>query len=212
MGCVSSKSDVSYEPVTRVQLRTKSDYTKESNPDLEMILKIVVLGDSGVGKTSMLQRLTEGSYMDSQPSTVGVDFKSFNLEINARTIPVTLWDTAGQERFRAVTQSYYRGMNVAILVYDVSNSESFSRLAFWMQECQKQPNPDCQIVIVGCKTDKESCVNEEDVAALQEIVGKHQHIQVCAKTGANFSQLIRVLGTAAQNVLLLRLAEADNRH
>jgi len=209
MGCTGSKTSVSYEPVNIVQLHPhkRSNETQE----FEMMIKVVLIGDSGVGKTTMLQRLTENSYMEGIPSTVGVDFKVFDLEINARVVKVQLWDTAGQERFRGVTRSYYRNMDVVLFVYALNNAESFERLSFWISDTEPHRREDCEIIVVGCKSDTASDIIAEDIIRLKTIAGPHQHIQVSSKSGDNFSALIKSLGTAAQNILLRKLTETPKK-
>lgn len=209
MGCVGSKTAANYEVVSTVQLHTNRSLAETQQ--FEMMIKVVLIGDSGVGKTTMLQRLTENSYMEGRPSTVGVDFKVFDLEINARMVKVQLWDTAGQERFMGVTRSYYRNMNVVILVYALNNTESFDRLSFWMNDTEKHRDENCEIIVVGCKSDTHAEVTKEDIDRLSGIIGQHQHIQLSSKNGDNFSALVKSLGTAAQSILLRKLAETTKK-
>ncbi|XP_022913559.1 ras-related protein Rab-18-B-like [Onthophagus taurus] len=102
--------------------------------DILTTLKILIIGESGVGKSSLLLRFTEDNFDPEQTLTIGVDFKTKKLTIDGNTVKLAIWDTAGQERFRTLTPSYYRDAQGAILVYDVSNYSSFARLETWLNE------------------------------------------------------------------------------
>lgn len=97
-------------------------------------LKILIIGESGVGKSSLLLRFTEDSFNPEQNLTIGVDFKTKKLTTEGNTVRLAIWDTAGQERFRTLTPSYYRGAQGAILVYDVTNRQTFAKLETWLNE------------------------------------------------------------------------------
>ena len=104
---------------------------------LDHVLKILMIGDAGVGKSSILQQFTDGYFSDQQQSTIGVDFKVKMMTVTGpderpKRVKVTIWDTAGQERFRTLTSSYYRGAQGIILVYDVSRRDTFESLHMWL--------------------------------------------------------------------------------
>ena len=92
----------------------------------EKVVKILIMGDSGVGKTCLLLRFSEDVFSESHIPTIGIDFKTKVAEIDQQSIKIQLWDTAGQERFRTITQSYYKGAMGVILAYDVTDQESFT--------------------------------------------------------------------------------------
>ena len=109
---------------------------------LDHVLKILMIGDAGVGKSSILQQFTDGYFSDQQQSTIGVDFKVKMMTVTGpderpKRVKVTIWDTAGQERFRTLTSSYYRGAQGIILVYDVSRRDTFESLHMWLQEVEQ---------------------------------------------------------------------------
>ncbi|KAK4879586.1 hypothetical protein RN001_007732 [Aquatica leii] len=104
--------------------------------DILTTLKILIIGESGVGKSSLLLRFTEDNFDPEQTLTIGVDFKTKRLAIEGNTVKLAIWDTAGQERFRTLTPSYYRDAQGAILVYDVCNYSTFSKLETWLSELE----------------------------------------------------------------------------
>eukprot|EP01121_Diplochlamys_sp_Union-15-3_P021134 TRINITY_DN8453_c0_g1_i1.p1 TRINITY_DN8453_c0_g1~~TRINITY_DN8453_c0_g1_i1.p1 ORF type:complete len:213 (-),score=45.66 TRINITY_DN8453_c0_g1_i1:57-665(-) len=120
------------------------------------IFKILFVGDSGVGKSSLLLRTTEDKFYDEQTPTIGVDFKQHMFLTSGKRINLTIWDTAGQEKFRSLTTSYYRGTQGIILVYDITSEESFSHVFNWLEEVEiHSSNVDVVKVLVGNKLDQE---------------------------------------------------------
>lgn len=108
------------------------------NNSIDNRFKILLVGDTGVGKSSLLVRYCDNKFDENQVSTIGVDFKVKTLDMNGRRIQLAIWDTAGQERYRTLTSSYYRGAHGVILVYDATNRQSFSNLKYWLGEIQSQ--------------------------------------------------------------------------
>ncbi|KAG2184199.1 hypothetical protein INT44_009214 [Umbelopsis vinacea] len=122
-------------------------------------LKLLLIGNSSVGKSSLLLRFTDDTFLpqDEVSATIGVDFKVSMMEVDGKRYKLTIWDTAGQERFRTLTSSYYRGAQGVILVYDVSNRDTFDALQNWYTELQTySSSKDVVKMIVGNKVDKES--------------------------------------------------------
>jgi len=99
-------------------------------------LKILIIGESFVGKSSLLLRFTDDTFQSETPATIGMDFKTAKLSIDGNTVKLAIWDTAGSERFRSLTPNFYRGAHGAILVYDVTNRTSFEKLDQWLQELE----------------------------------------------------------------------------
>uniref|UniRef100_A0A6M2DH47 small monomeric GTPase n=1 Tax=Xenopsylla cheopis TaxID=163159 RepID=A0A6M2DH47_XENCH len=119
-------------------------------------LKILIIGESGVGKSSLLLRFTEDNFDEEQSLTIGVDFKTKKINIDGSLIKLAIWDTAGQERFRTLTPSYYRDAQGAILVYDVSNKSSFNKMQEWLGELDTYSTKSNLVkMLVGNKIDKE---------------------------------------------------------
>ena len=120
-------------------------------------LKILIIGESGVGKSSLLLRFTDDQFDAEISATIGVDFKVKVITIDGNKVKLAIWDTAGQERFRTLTPSYYRGGQGAILVYDVTNRESFQKIEDWLNELETYTtNHDMIKMLVGNKCDMEA--------------------------------------------------------
>ncbi|XP_069700470.1 ras-related protein Rab-18-B-like [Periplaneta americana] len=119
-------------------------------------LKILIIGESGVGKSSLLLRFTDDNFDPDQALTIGVDFKTKKITIDDNTVKLAIWDTAGQERFRTLTPSYYRDAQGAILVYDVSTKQTFTKLETWLDELDTYSTKNNIVkMVVGNKIDKE---------------------------------------------------------
>ena len=127
--------------------------TKETKP---IVLKILILGDILVGKTSLLQSYIEGKFIKINLGTIGLDYKLKNVEMeDGKTITIQIWDTAGGERFRAITKNYYNGAHGIILIYDVTNKNSFDNLKGWVESIRKEISKPIPIYLVGNKIDRE---------------------------------------------------------
>jgi Ras-related protein Rab-1A len=117
------------------------------------LFKILIIGDAATGKSSMLLRFTDDSFDDHIQSTIGVDFKVKHLDMHGKRVKLTIWDTAGQERFRTITSSYYRGAHGIIVVYDVTDQESFNNVKQWLQEIDRYACENVNKLLVGNKCD-----------------------------------------------------------
>ena len=124
--------------------------------DYDYLFKYLVIGNSGVGKSCLLIRFTDDSWSDSYVTTIGVDFKIKTLDINGKSVKLQIWDTAGQERFRNIISSYYRGAQGIMLVYDVTDLDSFQNLNSWLIEIEKNASKNVYKILVGNKCDLES--------------------------------------------------------
>lgn len=124
-----------------------------SGLDYDICVKSIIIGDSGVGKSSLLYRFTDQDWNPHYIATIGVDFKVLTFERNAKVVKLQLWDTAGQERFRTITHSYYRGAHGIMLVFDVTNMESFEHVQEWMNDVRKFGIEGAPMALVGNKAD-----------------------------------------------------------
>ncbi|XP_076882765.1 ras-related protein RABA5a-like [Bidens hawaiensis] len=119
----------------------------------DYLFKIVLLGDSGVGKSNLLARFARNEFYSNSKSTIGVEFQTQKMEVNGREIKAQIWDTAGQERFRAVTSAYYRGAVGALVVYDVSRRQTFDSVGRWLNELHTHCDMNVVTILVGNKSD-----------------------------------------------------------
>ena len=123
------------------------------NDDYDYLFKLLLIGDSGVGKSCILLRFADDTFSDSYISTIGVDFKIRTLTIAGKRVKLQIWDTAGQERFRTLTTAYYRSAHGIVLVYDVNDRESFFHVENWLEEVSRYASTDVNKVLVGNKCD-----------------------------------------------------------
>lgn len=167
--------------------------SENSNPaDSNNIrVKLVLLGDSGVGKSCIVLRFVRGQFDPTSKVTVGASFLSQTLALqDSSTIKFEIWDTAGQERYAALAPLYYRGAGAAIVVYDITSPESFSKAQYWVKELQKHGNPDIVMALVGNKADlhENRSVSSQDAREYAEKNGMF-FIETSAKTADNINQL-----------------------
>ncbi|CAL9091801.1 ras-related protein RHN1-like isoform X2 [Musa acuminata AAA Group] len=150
----------------------------------------VLLGDMGTGKTSIVLRFVKGQYFDSQESTIGAAFFSQVLSLNEGIVKFDIWDTAGQERYRSLVPMYYHGAAAAIIVYDISNMDSYVRAKKWVRELQRQGNPYLIMALVGNKIDLEAKRKVESEEGLQYAQENGLFfIETSAKTAENINEL-----------------------
>merc|ERR1712199_129095 len=123
------------------------------HPDYDFLFKLLLIGDSGVGKSCLLLRFADDTYQESHISTIGVDFKIRTIQLEGKTIKLQIWDTAGQERFRTITSSYYRGAHGIIVVYDITDEESFNNVKTWLEEILRYACEGVNKLMVGNKCD-----------------------------------------------------------
>jgi Ras-related protein Rab-1A len=123
------------------------------NPEYDYLFKLLIIGDSGVGKSSILLRFAEDTFTESYISTIGVDFKIRTIDHEGKTIKLQIWDTAGQERFRTITTSYYRGAHGIIIVFDLTDTESFENIKQWLLEINRYSCNNVSKLLIGNKSD-----------------------------------------------------------
>ena len=156
----------------------------DDDEEYSMIFKIILIGDSGVGKSNILTRYISDTFSDSTKSTVGVELGCKILEINNTKIKIQIWDTAGQERYKSITKSYYKGAKGALIVYDISRKESFENINKWIGDLKEFGEENPCILLVGNKCDLE---HKREVT-IEEVTKKAEQFKVgfcetSAKTG-----------------------------
>ena len=129
--------------------------TTKGNDDYEFIFKVLLLGNSNVGKSSLFLRFVDDIWNDTFVPTIGVDFKIKTFDIDEKKIKMQIWDTAGQERFKNIIASYYRGAHGILLIYDVTDKDSFKNLSNWLIEIEKNASKNVLKVLIGNKSDLE---------------------------------------------------------
>ena len=136
-----NKEEITIEDVTSSELR--EDYK----------LKVVIVGDSGVGKSNLIKRFTTNEFNENSKATVGVEFISRSYKINDKFFKIEMWDTAGQERYKSITAAYYKGAKGALIVYDITSAKTFDNIDKWLSEIKDQSSKDIKLIIVGNKID-----------------------------------------------------------
>ena len=161
----------------------------DSDYDYDYLIKVVIIGNSGVGKSCMLTRFADQTYTDEYISTIGVDFKIRTVYIDDKVVKLQLWDTAGQERFRTITTSYYRGAQGIVIVYDVCDRDSFNQVPSWLTEVKRYAQGDVPMLLVGNKVDLKNQiqVNSEEGKELAERSGM-LFVETSAKSNINITQ------------------------
>ena len=154
------------------------------------LLKYVVIGDSGVGKSNILLRYINNTFSEEFKTTVGVEFGAKNIEINNNIYRIQIWDTAGQENFRSIARAYYKNSVCACIVYDITNQSSFKSIQSWIDDCIKQTSKSVLLILIGNKNDLKD-MREVRYEEGEEFAKSHKMIflETSAKTGDNISQI-----------------------
>ncbi|XP_055054223.1 ras-related protein Rab-35 [Misgurnus anguillicaudatus] len=161
--------------------------------DYDYLFKLLIIGDSGVGKSSLLLRFADNTFSGSYITTIGVDFKIRTVEINGEKVKLQIWDTAGQERFRTITSTYYRGTHGVIVVYDVSSAESFVNVKRWLHEINQNCDDVCRILVGNKNDDPASKVVEtNDAQKFAEQMGIHL-FETSAKENVNVEDMFNCI-------------------
>ena len=169
--------------------------TTKGNDDYEFIFKVLLLGNSNVGKSSLFLRFVDDIWNDTFVPTIGVDFKIKTFDIDEKRIKMQIWDTAGQERFKNIIASYYRGAHGILLIYDVTDKDSFKNLSNWLIEIEKNSSKNVIKVLIGNKTDL------EDKRVISQNQGKDfadtyglKFIETSVKKNINVKEAFETLG------------------
>lgn len=158
--------------------------------------KFVVIGASGVGKTSILRRLVEGKFVPGTQSTVGVEYFTYNTKIEGNQTKMMIWDTAGQERFYSISKAYFRGALGIVLVFDITERRSFDQLPRWLRDARADADPHCVVILVGNKCD----LSANRTVSLQEAedfakTNKLSYIETSAQDNTNIEEVFQRTGS-----------------
>ena len=187
----------------------------------EYVYKVLLLGDTTVGKTCFLMKYTDKTFQDIHMATIGLDYRLKSMKLKSgKNIKLQIWDTAGQDRFRAITKNYYKGSHGIILIYDVTNVQTFENVKQWVSQIREEASANVIIYIAGNKIDmeEERKVNKEEGEKLAEELG-FPFVETSAKSGINinetFEDLVeridKIYGNSPQKVTRNNLYKAKDK-
>ncbi|MCO5563387.1 hypothetical protein L7F22_017028 [Adiantum nelumboides] len=177
--------------------------------DHDYLVKLLLIGDSGVGKSCLLLRFSDDTFTTSFITTIGIDFKIRTIELDGKRVKLQIWDTAGQERFRTITTAYYRGAMGIILVYDVTDESSFNNIRNWIKNIEQHASDNVNKILVGNKADMDESKRAISTARGQALAKEYglNFYETSAKTNMNVEQ---VFFTIARDIKQ-RLSEAATK-
>lgn len=163
----------------------------------EILIKILIIGETAVGKSCLLLRFAEDKFNQDFLTTIGIDFKVRHVIIDDAKIKLQIWDTAGQEKFRTIAKGYFRGANGIIIVFDVTSRDTFNQCKTWMNSIKETMTEPVDIVLVGNKCDMTRVITEEEAQTLANEMGV-KYFETSAKTGQNVENTFMELATMAK--------------
>ncbi|CAF3245296.1 unnamed protein product [Rotaria socialis] len=172
--------------------------------------KILIIGDSGVGKSSLMVRFVDDIFTPAYITTIGVDFKMSTINVDGHQCRIQIWDTAGQERFRVITSTYYRGADGVIIVYDVTNGESFANLKDWITEMERHCDKTVPKILVGNKDDNDNELGKVVLTSDARAYAEQKTLpffETSAKDNKNISEAFNEITRLA---LKRRLTQSNN--
>ncbi|CAJ1057351.1 ras-related protein Rab-19 [Xyrichtys novacula] len=180
----------------------------ETEESFDFLFKIILVGDTDVGKTCMVQSFKSGIFIEKQQNTVGVDFTVRTLDIDGKKVKMQVWDTAGQERFRTITQSYYRSAHGAMVAYDITRRSTFESVSHWIREVEQLGAAGMVLILIGNKSDLQDKrqVLFEDACTLAENNGVLAAVETSAKEAQNVEAAFVIM---ARELLARNMIIAD---
>ncbi|KAF8018880.1 hypothetical protein BT93_H3694 [Corymbia citriodora subsp. variegata] len=186
----------------RVFLLWASGMANRVDHEYDYLFKIVLIGDSGVGKSNILSRFTRNEFCLESKSTIGVEFATRTLQVEGKTVKAQIWDTAGQERYRAITSAYYRGAVGALLVYDITKRQTFDNVQRWLRELRDHADSNIVIMMAGNKSDLNHlrAVQGDDGQALAEKEGL-SFLETSALDATNIEKAFQTILTEIYHII-----------
>jgi len=182
--------------------------TVQRQPDYDHLFKLLIIGDSGVGKSSLLARYVDDVFTESYISTIGVDFKIRSLYLTdeksgkEKHVKLQAWDTAGQERFRTITSSYYRGAHGILVVYDITDTDSFDHVEEWLSEIDRFAQSEVRRILIANKCDAEK----------RRVVSTEQGEELAAKYDIPFTETSAKESTNVEEAFLIMVKDIYRNH
>ena len=181
----------------------KIEILKEDKKTSDLHFKLIVIGNSGVGKSCLSLRATQDLFKEDFISTIGFEFFNFNLKINDKIIKLQIWDTCGQEIYRSLISGFYRNTELAIIVFSVIDRKSFEGIDEWLKQLKTHGTPDCKIFLIGNKIDLPNrMVSSQEAINYKKENGFECYMETSAKTGANIRELFVNCGLTLYNKYL----------
>eukprot|EP00828_Plagiopyla_frontata_P014598 TRINITY_DN1909_c0_g4_i1.p1 TRINITY_DN1909_c0_g4~~TRINITY_DN1909_c0_g4_i1.p1 ORF type:complete len:213 (+),score=41.00 TRINITY_DN1909_c0_g4_i1:106-744(+) len=176
--------------------------TTKREPTYDYLVKLLIIGDSGVGKTNILLRICDNKYVESHLTTIGIDFKIKTIEVDKKKIKMQIWDTAGQDRFKTITQTYYKGAMGIILTYSINDRNSFSHIENWMEQIRSNANENVCLMLVANKVDLPNRVVE--VSEGEQLASNYNipFMETSAKNNINITELFEAMARQIKNNIL----------
>ena len=162
----------------------------EEDPEIDYTIKLLIVGDSSVGKSNFIYRFIENSFCEEYLATTGIDLKTANMKIKDKMIRVQLWDSAGQEKYRAITKNLFLKVLGALVFYDITNENSFNNLKEWVKSIREECGVHMQMIIIGNKNDLEDKRVVKNVAEAYAREQKIEYMETSSKTGENVQEAI----------------------
>eukprot|EP00252_Welwitschia_mirabilis_P014951 TRINITY_DN33034_c0_g1_i1.p1 TRINITY_DN33034_c0_g1~~TRINITY_DN33034_c0_g1_i1.p1 ORF type:complete len:214 (+),score=50.17 TRINITY_DN33034_c0_g1_i1:324-965(+) len=175
---------------------------RRPDDEYDYLFKVVLIGDSGVGKSNLLSRFTRNEFCLESKSTIGVEFATRTVQVEGKTIKAQIWDTAGQERYRAITSAYYRGAVGALLVYDITKPTTFENVGRWLKELRDHADSNIVIMLVGNKSDLKHLrgVSTEDAQSFAEREGL-SFLETSALEATNVEKAFQTILTEIHRII-----------
>lgn len=182
----------------------------DSSQKIDYVFKVVLIGDSAVGKSQILSRFARNEFSLDSKATIGVEFQTRTMVIQHKSVKAQIWDTAGQERYRAVTSAYYRGAVGAMLVYDITKRQTFDHIPRWLEELRAHADKNIVIILVGNKTDLEDqrAVPTEDAKEFAQTEGLF-FLETSALEATNVEEAFLTVLTEIFNIVNKKNLVAD---